>query len=150
MDWQKLYNPFVIALLRSPLSRLLDKNTMLITVTGRKSGKRHILPVSYVRDGETLLVISQQDHTWWKNLRGGADVTVSLQGHTLKARGEACTNTEMGANILLRILQRVPAYQRLLHLRLDATGQPENPEAFQRLAQDYIIVCVRELVELAA
>ncbi len=27
MNWQKLYNPFVIALLRSPLHRLLDKNT---------------------------------------------------------------------------------------------------------------------------
>jgi hypothetical protein len=56
----------------------------------------------------------------------------------------------MGANILLRILQRVPAYQRLLHLKLDATGQPENPEAFQHLAQDYIVVRVRELADLAA
>jgi deazaflavin-dependent oxidoreductase (nitroreductase family) len=149
MNWQKLYNPFVIALLRSPLSRLLDKNTMLITVTGRKSGKRYILPVSYVRDGETLLVISQQHRTWWKNLRGGAQVTVSLQGHSLKARGETFTNTEMGANILLRILQRVPAYQRLLHLKLDATGQPENPEEFQHFAQDYIVVRVKELAELA-
>jgi deazaflavin-dependent oxidoreductase (nitroreductase family) len=150
MNWQRLYNPFVIALLHSPLSRLLDKNTMVITVTGRKSGKRYTLPVSYVRDGKNLLVISQQDRTWWNNLRGGAQVTVSLQGHTLKARGETLTNTEMGANILLRILQRVPAYQRLLHLKLDATGQPENPEEFQHLAQDYIVVRVKELADLAA
>lgn len=150
MNWQKLYNPFVIALLRSPLHGLLDQHTMLITVTGCKSGKSYTFPVSYVREGENLLVISQKDRTWWKNLRGGAQVLVSLQGHTLQARGETFTDTEMGAKILLQILQSVPAYQRLLHLTLDATGQPEHPEALTRLAQDHVIVRMRELVELAA
>jgi deazaflavin-dependent oxidoreductase (nitroreductase family) len=150
MNWQKLYNPFVIFLLRSPLHSLLDKQTMLITITGRKSGKRYTLPVSYVRDGENLLVISQRDRTWWKNLLGGAQVSVSLQGHTLKARGETFTDTEMGAKILLQILQRVPWYQRLLHLPLDANGQPEHPEDLTRLAQDHVVVRVRELTTLAA
>jgi deazaflavin-dependent oxidoreductase (nitroreductase family) len=150
MNWQKLYNPFVIALLRSPLHGLMDKSTMLITVTGCKSGKSYTFPVSYVRDGETLLVISQQDRTWWKNLRGGAEVTVFLQGHTLQARGETFTDTEMGAKILLLILQRVPAYQRLLHLTLDSSGQPEHPEDLIRVAQDHVIVRIRELTELAA
>jgi deazaflavin-dependent oxidoreductase (nitroreductase family) len=150
MNWQKLYNPLVIWLLRSPLHRLMDQYTMVITVTGRNSGKRYTLPVSYVRDGETLLVISQKDRTWWKNLLGGAPVTVSLQGHTLQARGETFTNTDMAAHILLLILQRVPAYQRLLHLTPDTTGQPENPEALTRLAQEHVIVRVRELTELAA
>ncbi len=150
MNWQKLYNPIMIALLRSPLHSLVDKQTMVITVTGRKSGKRYTFPVSYIRDGETLLVISQKDRTWWKNLRNGAQVTVFLQGHALQARGETLTDTGMAANILLQILRQVPAYQRLLHLPLDATGQPENPEALTRLAQDHVIVRMRELAELAA
>ncbi len=150
MNWQKLYNPFVIALLRSPLHGLLDQHTMLITITGRRSGKRYTFSVSYVREGENLLVISQKDRTWWKNLRGGAQVFVSLQGHTLRASGETFTDTEMGAKILLQILQSVPAYQRLLHLTLDATGQPEHPEALTRFAEDHVIVRMRELAELAA
>jgi len=150
MNWQKLYNPVVIWLLRSPLHNLVDKQTMVITVTGRKSGKRYTFPVSYIRDGETLLVISQKDRTWWKNLRNGAQVTVFLQGHALQARGETLTDTGMAANILLQILRQVPAYQRLLHLPLDATGQPENPEALTRLAQDHVVVRMRELAELAA
>ena len=150
MNWQKLYNPIVIWLLRSPLHSLMDKHTMLITVTGRKSGKRYTFPVSYIRDGETLQVISQRDHTWWKNLQGGAEVTVFLQGRTLQARGESCTDTEMAANILLQILQRVPAYQRLLHLPLAASGQPEHPEDLTRLAQAHVIVRMSELTELAA
>ena len=150
MNWQKLYNPLLIWLLRSPWHRLADKHTMVISVAGRKSGKRYTFPVSYVRDGETLLVISRKDRTWWKNLRGGSQVTVLLQGNTWQARGETFTDVEPGARILLKIVQRVPAYQRLLHVALDASGQPENPEALKRLAQDYVIVRVRELAELAA
>ncbi len=73
-----------------------------------------------------------------------------VQGHTLQARGETFTDTETAAKILLQILQRVPAYQRLLHLPLAANGQPEHPEDLTRLAQEHVIVRMRELTELAA
>jgi deazaflavin-dependent oxidoreductase (nitroreductase family) len=150
MNWQKLYNPIVIWLLRSPLHSFMDKSTILITVMGRKSGKIYTVPVSYIRDGDTLYVISQREHTWWKNLRGGAQVTLYMQGHTLKARGETFTDTETVANKLLMFLRQFPRYQKLIHVKLDANGQPENPEAFKRFVQDMIIVQMRELVEVAA
>ncbi len=150
MNWQKLYNPFVIFLLRSPLHNLAGKNMMLITVTGRKSGKSYTTPVSSIRDGETLLVISLKERTWWKNLQGGAEVIVSLHGHPLQAHGEVFTDTETVAKTLLLILQRVPGYQRLYQLKLDATGQPEHPEDLTRLAQERVIVRVRELTARAA
>ena len=49
-------------------------------------------------------MISQKDRTWWKNLQGGAQVTVSLQGHDLKTQGETFTDTETVANNLLQIM----------------------------------------------
>jgi deazaflavin-dependent oxidoreductase (nitroreductase family) len=150
LNWQKLSNPFVTFLLRSPLHGLAGKNMVLITVTGRKSGKQYTTPVSSIRDGEALLIISLKDRTWWKNLQGGAQVTVSLQGHALQARGEVFTDTATVAKTLLLILQRVPGYQRLYQLKLDATGQPEHPEDLIRLAQDRVIVRVRELSSRAA
>lgn len=150
MNWQKLYNPIVILLLHSPLHGLMDKSMILITLTGRKSGKKYTVPVSYVRDGDTLFMISQKEHTWWRNLRGGAEVTLYLQGHPLKARGEVFTDTEIVANKLLLFLQHVPGYQRLMHLELAANDQPENPEAFQRFAENIVIVQMKELVEVAA
>jgi deazaflavin-dependent oxidoreductase (nitroreductase family) len=150
MNLEKLYNPLVIWLVRSPLHAILDRNTMVIVVTGRKSGKRYTIPVSYVRDGESLLVISQKNRRWWKNLRNGAPVTVILQGHALQGQGEVFTDVDMSANILLTILRQVPFYQRMLHLPLDANGQPENPEAFRSAAEDHVIVRVQELAELAA
>ena len=150
MNWQRLYNPIVIWLLQSPLHSFLDKSTILITFIGRKSGKTYTIPVSYVRDGDTLMMISQKEHTWWRNLRGSAQVTLYLQGHTLKARGEVFTHAQTVANKLLLFLQHFPGYQRHMHMKLAANGQPENPEAFQRFAQGMVIVRMKELVEVAA
>jgi hypothetical protein len=48
MRWQKLYNPIVSWLLRSPLQGLMSSSTMLITFAGRKSGKTYTTPVNYV------------------------------------------------------------------------------------------------------
>jgi deazaflavin-dependent oxidoreductase (nitroreductase family) len=150
MNWQRLYNPIVILLLHSPLHSFLDKSTILITFTGRKSGKTYTIPVSFVRDGDTLMMISQREHSWWKNLGGGAQVTLYMQGHTLKARGEVFMDAETVAKRLLLFLQHFPGYQRLIHIKLAANGQPENPEAFQRFAKDMVIIQMKELVEVAA
>ncbi len=47
-------------------------------------------PVNYVRDsardGDTLLITSKADRTWWKNLRGGAPVTLFMNGKTYRAQ----------------------------------------------------------------
>ena len=150
MNWEKMYNPVVISLLRSPFHGLIDKNTVLITFTGRKSGKSYTFPISYVRDGDTLMMISRREHTWWKNFRGGTHITLCLQGRTLSARGEVFTEAEIVANKLLMFLRQFPGYQRMMHMKLSANGQPENPEAFQQFAQSMVIIQMRELVEVAA
>ena len=88
MQWQRLYNPLVLAVLRSPLHRLLSGSVMEIAVLGRKTGLTYSIPVQYVRRGEGLLVISQRHRTWWRNLRGGFPVGVRLQGRQFHGRGE--------------------------------------------------------------
>lgn len=150
MNWQKLYNPIVIWLLRSPLHSLMDKSTILVTVTGRRSGKIYTVPCSYIHDEDTLYVISQREHSWWKNLIGGAQVTLLMHGRSVQARGETFTDTETVANKLLLFLQQFPKYQKLIHVKLDSNDQPENPEAFKRFVQDMVIVQIRELGEVAA
>lgn len=52
---------------------------MLITFTGRKSGRQFTTPVRYVRDGETVRCFTSAENQWWRNLRGGADVTLRTQ-----------------------------------------------------------------------
>ena len=62
-------------ILRSPLHGLMSNQVLLLTYTGRKSGKRYTVPITYVKVGNTLLLAT--DRPWWKNLRGGAQVQVS-------------------------------------------------------------------------
>ncbi len=64
MRMQKLYNPVVIRLLRSPLHGVMSGYTMLITFTGRRSGKEYTTPISDVRDGEEeLLTVRAREHS---------------------------------------------------------------------------------------
>ena len=76
----KIGNPFVGFLLQSPLHGLLGAKFMLITVTGRKSGRTYTTPVNYVREGDVLTVISRKDRTWWRNLCEPAPVFVRIKG----------------------------------------------------------------------
>ena len=82
------YNPLVTWLLRSPLHWLMSGNTLLLTYTGRKSGRSFTFPISYGREGDALLLITRNDKPWWKNVRGGAPVTVRVRGEEQPALAE--------------------------------------------------------------
>ncbi len=59
---------FMTWILRSPFHIFMG-GIMLITVTGRKTGRAISIPVNCARDGDTLLVTSKTGRTWWKNVR---------------------------------------------------------------------------------
>jgi F420H(2)-dependent quinone reductase len=86
-------NPIVTAILRSPLHQLLSRRVVLITVVGRRTGRRYIIPVGYVRQDGTLdvLVADRDLKVWWRNLVGGAPVELLLDGRIIPARAEALT-----------------------------------------------------------
>lgn len=130
----------MVWLLRSPLHRLSGKHLLLMTLVGRTSGKCYTFPVSYIRDGETLVVISQRDRNWWRNLRDGAPITLTLNGREVRANGEAFTETVAVMRDLLCCLQLVPAYQRFLHIKLNAAGLPDLLDPFAQLAQNRVSV----------
>jgi deazaflavin-dependent oxidoreductase (nitroreductase family) len=73
--------------LRSPLHSLLDGELMLVTVTGRKSGKRYTIPVGYQRSGNRIMVLVSRAKTknWWRNFREPGPITVFTRGKTYEA-----------------------------------------------------------------
>ncbi len=73
-------------LLRLPIQTPLSRQLMLLTFTGRKSGRLYRQPVSYVPDGETLLTPAGGKWKW--NLREGEPVRVRLRGRDALARPE--------------------------------------------------------------
>jgi deazaflavin-dependent oxidoreductase (nitroreductase family) len=72
-------NDFMSWVLRSPLHGLLSNGMMLISLTGRKTGKTYTTPVGYYEEGDYLWVITSRDRSWWRNLQGGADVKLLLK-----------------------------------------------------------------------
>jgi hypothetical protein len=106
------YNAIMVGLLRSPLHGMLSQSTLAMTYTGRKSGKTYTTPMNYARvreaGGEVLLTTSFRQRAWWRNLRGGAPVGLSLLGKDVKGQAEV-TETEPGvAEGLKQFLEAVP------------------------------------------
>ncbi|MGI9291695.1 MAG: nitroreductase/quinone reductase family protein [Gammaproteobacteria bacterium] len=73
-------NPVMRLLLRSPLHRIFSDSIMLITFTGRKSGRQYTTPVRYLRKGDTIRCFTLKKNVWWRNLRGGALVVLRMEG----------------------------------------------------------------------
>ena len=96
----KLQNPFMKWLLRSPFHRFVSNIYMLITFTGRKSGKIYTTPVQYKREGDAVYIVTSQGYIWWKNLRGGAEVTLLIRG---KSYSGHATITEDEAQIIVHM-----------------------------------------------
>ena len=72
-----LLNPVVTGLLRSPLHGLISHILMVLSFTGRTSGKRYAVPVGYLQQDNRLYVSCLAG--WWQNLPG-APITVRLRG----------------------------------------------------------------------
>ncbi len=87
---ERLGNARMRALLASPWHRRHSGNTLTLEVTGRRSGKRYRLPVSYAEEAGRLLVFVDEagSKLWWRNLRGGAQVRVLLRGRWETCRAE--------------------------------------------------------------
>jgi hypothetical protein len=80
------WNQWMIWLLRSPLHGLVSQGMLLITVTGRKSGTAYTIPVEYRWEATCVTIISRQGRTWWKNVAGGAPVSLHLRGQEVSGQ----------------------------------------------------------------
>ncbi|MGB5812695.1 MAG: nitroreductase/quinone reductase family protein [Polyangiales bacterium] len=75
-------NGAVVRVLRSPFHWVLSLGLMLITVTGRRSGRVYTIPVGYQQDGSVITVLASEARTkqWWRNFETPAAVTLRLRG----------------------------------------------------------------------
>lgn len=99
-------NPLMKALLRSPLHGFVSDSLLSITFTGRTSGREYTTPVGYEALDGTLYITSQTDRVWWKNLRGGAEVSVRLRGERRVGHAEVIEANEAVADYVLGFVDR--------------------------------------------
>lgn len=72
---------------------------LLLTVTGRKSGKQYTTPLIHDMDGDDAVVIASQggapDHPdWYKNLAANPEVEVQIKGDHFHARARVAEGDE--------------------------------------------------------
>jgi F420H(2)-dependent quinone reductase len=134
-------NPFVRLLLRSPLHFVLSDTLLLLTYTGRTSGRRYTIPMAYSRVGDVVTVFTL--HAWWKNLRGGAPVVVEIKRRRCDGRAEAISDDQLTIAAALRAhLREHPSMARIYHIPLDADGQPDA-DAVRQVARSVVLVRIR-------
>jgi hypothetical protein len=132
-------SPFMTWLLRSRLHTLLSNQVLLITVTGKLTGRRYTLPVNYLRDGAHLIVSSRADRRWWRNLRGGAPVELRLRGDDLRGYAEVIE----GPDAVAAALRQAPALARSLHI--SNHGQPNHPKQLGEFVAQRVLVRISKL-----
>jgi hypothetical protein len=135
------FNPMMTLLLKSPLHGVISRGVMLVTVTGRESGKSISTPTNYLRAGDTLWVISWRTRRWWKNLRGGANVRVLLAGRSVEGRGQVIEEQKVVAQSLFEYYRKVPQLAKYVQIGLDAAGAPVWPDC-EHAAQKMVVVTI--------
>ena len=94
-----LVNAIVTTILRSRWHGIRSDRLLLLTFTGRKSGKKFTTPLRYAQEGETLRMTVV--YPWWKNLAGGATVRVLLRGETRTGTAEVLP--EQDGEVMVKI-----------------------------------------------
>jgi hypothetical protein len=98
----KVFNPVLRRVLRTPLGGRLTE-FMVVSYTGRKSGRRYSVPVSaHHLDGDLYVVLEAQ---WKYNFRDGADADVLYGGKSTAMHGQLITERPVVVDIAHRLTQ---------------------------------------------
>ena len=109
----RVANPVLRRLLRTPVGRRLGRGLMVLRYTGTVTGRPHELVVQYARDGDTAWVlVGQADvKSWWHNLRRPAHVELWLAGEHVRAQArvvDGSTDPDQAAAGLTAYRRSVP------------------------------------------
>jgi deazaflavin-dependent oxidoreductase (nitroreductase family) len=127
--------------LRSPLHSIVDKTILLITFTGRKSGKTYTTPVSYSQSDGLVTIFTHAD--WWKNLQHDAAVTLHIRGRELSGLAESIAEDKQAVAIgLAEHLRKVRSDAKYYSVTFDDQGNPRSEEV-EKAAQLAVMVRIR-------
>lgn len=127
--------------LRSPVHGMVSKTVLLITFTGRKSGKTYTTPVSYSQYDDQVYIFTHA--VWWKNLRSSAPVTLRIRGRELQGLAEPIAEDKQAvAAGLIAHLRKVPSDAGFYGVTFDDHRNPRAEEV-EKAAQTVVMIRVR-------
>ncbi len=133
-------NRVMSTVLRLPvLHRMMSKEILLLTFTGRKSGKKFTTPVGYFREGNTVTLLTKQFRPWWRNFINAAPVQMRMEGKTAKGTAKALTDTATITPIIANLMEKHPREAQIYGVGLLPDGKP-NMDDVNRIAPKVVII----------
>ena len=101
--FKHLINPVTARVLRSQAGGKLGEVLLLLSYTGRKSGRKITTPASYTREGDTINLFA--DGAWGSNFILPAPVEVYIQGKWLAGTAQTFSDPDVIAAAIRRELE---------------------------------------------
>ena len=134
-------NDFMSWVLRSPFHGLLSGGMMLITVTGRRTGRKYTTPVGFYEKDDNLWVLTSRDRTWWKNTQNGAPVELLMKRRHMKGYAEPELEEISVRERLLEYVRFVPASTKPMGIRV--VDKKPNTDDIARVAKERLFVRIK-------
>lgn len=131
-------NDFMAWVLRSPFHGILSNGMMLITVTGRKTGKAYTTPVGYYLQDEYLWVLTSRERKWWRNLQGGAKVQLLLRRKPVTGMADIELDEKSVAVRMVEYLRHVPQAAKPMGIRME--NKVPNAADIARVAKERLFI----------
>ena len=135
-------NGVVDFVLGSRFHWLLSRGLTLITVTGRRTGRRYTIPVGYLETSDAVVVLvgDAPSKTWWRNYIEPGAIEVLLRGLPRSGRAVVVPpDSEPFRRTAEESFRRSRVIPRLFGIAFDA-GRGLTAEDAARLAQRAAIV----------
>ncbi len=133
-------NRMMSAILRLPLvHRMLSSQILLLTFTGRKSGKTFTTPVEYNREGDQVLLLTKRFRPWWRNFQSPASVTVRIAGRVIHGQAQSITDEAAMVPTITRFLETHTQDAQIYGVRRDAAGKV-NAADVRALAPRLVVI----------
>ncbi len=95
--------------------RLGAMPVLLLTTTGRKSGKKHTVPVMYLSESPNYIITAsnnggEKPPAWWLNLKSSPQATIEIGGDMRLVTTEQAGSEEK-ERLWAQLVEKAPAFE---------------------------------------
>lgn len=97
---------------------------IVVTTTGRVTGRQYSVPISYLRDGDSIYALNTRGiSNWYRNIRANGKALLEIKGRKIAAHGEIITDPEESRSIINRYRNHPELFKRLMGVEPDASEE---------------------------
>jgi hypothetical protein len=136
---QRVGNILARAVLRTPLlHRLVSNRILIITVTGRQTGKRYCIPVGHVGIEDRLLIGTGGN--WYRNLRSDTPVEVLVRRQIIRMLPQVIDDMDTAFDLYDDIIRHNPVHGRYAKIRIGPDDRPDRGDLAAALERGVRVV----------